>query len=174
MSNERWGVRFSEEGKDVSNSEELVYDSDLDQLKVSTVANPSHLRFFQPLPTMNNLTAGSSNPVASEDLIPPIKHNLPYTPSVWIYFNVVDAPAGVSLLIGRYVINFIRLGPTLIYAYADENYVYIKHDFYYTAVPPPGTPVDPQTETGADIFKLRVKLLILNGRYVGQVYKTTP
>jgi len=173
MSGERWGVRFSEEGTDVNKDENLVYDSDLDQVKVSTVANPPHLYYFKPLKTMTNLTASSTNPVVSEDLLK-FKHNLPYIPSVWVYFNIIDTPPSIAFYIGRYLINFVRLGGTLVYAHADETYVYIKHDFYYSVPPPPNPPIDPLTETDAEKFNLRVKVLVMNGRYAGQIYKAAP
>ena len=173
MSGERWGARFAEEGKSVTDDNDLVYDSERDQLKVSTVANPPHLYFLNQLKKMTNLTASSTNPVASEDLIK-FKHNLPYKPSVWAYFTVIDTPPSVAFYIGRYLVSFIRLGSTIVYAHADEEYIYIKHDFYFSFPPPGGTVVDPMTETDAEKFNLRVKVLVMNGRYAGQIFKDSP
>lgn len=166
----KWGVRFSEEGKPVSNDKNVIYDSELNQLKVNTVALPPHLYLLRPLKKMTNLTAGSTSPVATEILFQ-FKHNLPFKPSVWIYFNISDGPSAATSFIGRYVIDFLRVGATLVYGYADETYVYIKHDFYYAPVF--GSP-DPQNETGADQFSIRTKFMALNGRFIGQIAKTTP
>jgi len=168
------GAKFSEEGKPVTEDKNVVFTTEHDQLKVNMVANPKHLYLFNPLPTMNNLTAGSTNQLVSEDLIPPFKHNMPFRPAVWLYMSVIDAPAAGNTFIGTYTTDFYRLGPTLIYAYADDTYVYIKHDYYYTYPPLPAPPVDPITETGADEYKIRAKLLVLNSRYVGQIRRAAP
>lgn len=167
------GVKFSEEGKPVSDEKNVIYTSDKDQLKVNMVASPPHLYLLNPLKKMSNLVASSGTPLVSEDLFK-FKHNLPFAPAVWAYFYAFDAPTLNSQFIGTYATDFYRLGSTLLYAYADETYVYIKHDFYYTYPPAPAPPVDPLTEVGADEYKIRAKVLVLNSRYVGQIRRTNP
>jgi len=166
------GVKFAEEGKSVDDDSSLVYTSEKDQLKVNMVAQPPHLYLIDPLKKLSVLSAGSTTKVATEDLFK-FKHNMPFRPAVWLYMSVIDAPVYANFFIGTYATDFYRLGPTLIYAHADDTYVYIKHDFYYVSPPGGGGP-DPQIETGADEYKIRAKLLVLNSRYVGQIKMTNP
>ena len=165
----KYGAKFSEEGKPVSDDENVIYTSDRDQFKVNIIAQPPHLYLLDPLKKMTNLTVSSTSQLASEILFQ-VKHNMPFKPSVWLYMNMIDAPATESGIIGGYVTDFYRPGRRIIYVEADDTFVYIKHDFYFNGTV--GAP-DPQTETDADVYKIRAKLLISNARYVGQIARNS-
>jgi hypothetical protein len=166
----KWGMKFSETGKPVSDDRNLIYTSDRNQFKVDVKADPPHLGLLDPMPTMTNLTTTTTNYLASEILLR-VEHHMPFTPSVSVYMNVIDTPTDYAFLIGTYVVDLLRLGGTLIYADADETYFYIRHDKYHNFNM--GSPAT-QTETDLEQFNIRAKWLISNARFVGEVARIKP
>lgn len=165
----RWGVRFAESGKSVEDRRNLVFSSETNQLKVDVKANPPHLGFGS-LPTMANLTTTNASPIAREVLLE-IEHFLPFNPSVSCYMHVANTPIDDAYLIGRYVVDFLRLGGSLVYIEANERFVRVYHDKYHAFTT--GAPAT-QTEVEMELFDIRIKWLISNARYVGQVGLATP
>lgn len=165
-----YGVQFSDDGKDVSDKRSLIYNSELDQLKVDVTAVPSHMDFFDPLQKMTNLTTTTTVPLASEVLFQ-IKHGMPYRPYVYLYMTVVDIPSDYSYYLGTYAIDILSLGDSLVYADVDDTYFYIRHDKYHSFNM--GAPAT-QTEVGMDIVKIRTKYLITNARNSGSVALARP
>lgn len=165
-----YGVQFADNGKDVSDKNSLIYNSQLDQLNVDVTAVPSHMDFFDPLQKMTNLTTTTTTPLASEVLFQ-VKHGMPYVPYVYLYMNVVDMPSDYAYYLGTYAVDILRLGGSLVYSDADETYFYIRHDKYHNFNM--GAPTT-QTETGMDLVKIRTKYLITNARFSGSVALARP
>jgi hypothetical protein len=167
----KWGMKFAETGKPVSDDRNLIYTTERDQLKYDLKADPTHVKYFDRLPNMRNLT--TYNTVQGQldsEIIFQMKHNMPFKPSVSAYLQVIDTPVDYAYYIGTYVTDFLRLGGSLLYVDADDTYVYLKHDKYHNFNI--GTP-STQTETDMDKFNIRCKLLVSNARFTGQVQKVT-
>lgn len=132
------------------------YDSTLPHLMVNLIKNPPHIDAL----IMSGGTALALTGVGStEETLLEIKHNLPYTPEVMIYFYVTSTEEYSS---GRFVYSGSNGTVTdVVYADVDDTNVKIKHslDAYFGAY----------TSTAPD-FTLRVKYYILSndshmGRY---------
>lgn len=165
----QWGMKFSEAGKPVNDDRNLIYTTDRDQLKYDLKATPSHVKYFDRLPNMRNLTTvNTAQGQLSTEILFQMKHNMPFKPSVTAYLQVVDTPVAFAYYIGTYVTDFLRLGGSLLYVDADDTYIYIKHDMYHNFTI--GAPTT-QTETEMEKFNIRCKLLVSNARFTGQVQK---
>lgn len=165
-----WGMKFSQTGKSVDDDRNVIYTSEKDQFNVDINANPPHLGVIDPIANFTNLTTTTTSPLATETLLQ-VEHHLPFIPSVSAYMHVQSSPSDYAFLIGRYVVDFLRLGGTLVYADADEKYFYLRHDKYHNFNM--GTPTT-QPETDMDKWKIKVKWLIGNARFVGMVERKTP
>lgn len=132
------------------------YDSTKPHLMVSLVKNPPHM---DTLVMVGGTALSLPGAGSTEETLLTIKHNLPYTPEIMIYFYVASTEEYASS-------RFIFSGSNgtisdVIYADVDDTNVKIKHslDTYFGAY----------TSTAPD-FSLRVKYYILSndshtGRY---------
>ena len=132
------------------------YDSTKPHLMVSLIKNPPHLDgLIMPGGTALTLAGIGS----TEETLLTIKHNLPYTPELMIYFYVTSTEEYAT---GRFVFSGSSGGlADVIYADVDDTNVKIKHSletWYFGGA-----------TSNAPDFTLRIKYYILsNDSHVGR------
>lgn len=132
MSRPRRGIFIANDGRTVDDND-FRYASDKPHVNVSMVADPRHFDVLEfSGGTAFSMTAGSPA-LQREELITPIRHNLPYTPEVFFYFYVAAYGGNPThSLTGRYITKVFVLNAgaadDLIYAEVDRNEFRIIHE----------------------------------------------
>lgn len=165
------GIYIARIGKSVGKGANQ-YDSNRPHFHVNLLKEPKHMDIL----TMSGGTGWSTSGVASQQIetIYTLKHNLPYTPEILIYFYSVSyAGSTTDSRAGRYYADlFVMSGSfgavaDVLYATVDRDNIYIKHrlDDYIG-----GTGyVSP-----ANNYQMRIKYFILSNDSGTTSYDTVP
>lgn len=163
MSRTKIGLKIAGESRSMRN--ETIYNSQLSKLTVDPDAVPAHFDLLEPVGGGSKWSvADTDERLYVEDVITPIKHNLPFTPMFLAYFYPVTAPTGSVANTRQYSVNMalmlfnaISLGEEWLEAEADDTYFYIKHKAQRFNFGGP----NPYVFYGSD-FQFRVRYFIFN------------
>ncbi len=164
MSRSNVGLIIAGDSRSMRN--EKIYDSQRSKLTVDPDAVPAHFNLLEPVSGGSKWTVYDADlRVYEEDIITPIKHNLPFTPMFLAYFYPVTTPIGGPAASRQYsmnqqlmLFNAIGLGEEWVEATADETYFYIKHKAQRFGF---GGGPDPYTFYGSD-YQFRIRYFIFN------------
>lgn len=156
----RRGIFVANDGSPISRGSNK-YESDRPHLQVNLLKNPVHMA-VPPLFAGGTALSGGASTSQTETLNT-IKHNLPYTPELLIYFYAYSyggsttAPQAGGYYADYYVYSG-SLGTVtdILFAEVDSRNVYIKHRLDVSGLYP-GT-----YTSDADDYQIRMKYFILS------------
>lgn len=154
------GIFIAQDGKSVGRGSNR-YESDRQHLQVSLIKDPVHMD-VPPLFAGGTALSGGASTSQTETL-KTIKHNLPYTPELLIYFYAYSyggsttAPQAGGYYADYYVYSG-SLGTVtdILFAEVDSQNVYIKHKLDV------GSSYVGTYTSDADDYQIRMKYFILS------------